>query len=127
MPVLVLEFASNKAYLSETRDRILAVVKRCVDLDMNSRIPRPEQIGLFPGEPGAAVFTYRWRLPLQGRVENGTIEDLEAGLSGLQVHRVYVEESACRMLEEPSGGSSAERISFLYHFSARCSQSSSCW
>jgi hypothetical protein len=94
MPILVLEFASDKPRLMETENRILAEVEKHVNLDSNSRISQPEQVGLFSGEHRAAVFTYKWRLPLQERLEEKTIRTLETRLSGLEVHRIYVEESA---------------------------------
>jgi hypothetical protein len=94
MPTLILEFASDKAHLIETEDSILTVLRRHVSLDLNSHIPQPEQVGLFAGERGAAIFAYKWRPPLQKRIEESTIKALETQLSGLEVHRVYVEESA---------------------------------
>lgn len=93
MSTLILEFPSDKPRLRETECRVLTVVKRHVNLDPNSPIPQPEQVGLFPGEHRAAMFTYKWRLPLQERVEEKTIRALETQLSGLEVHRIYIEES----------------------------------
>jgi hypothetical protein len=93
MPALILEFASDKAHLIETEDSILTVLKRHVSLDLNSHIPQPEQVGLFAGERGAAVFAYKWRLPLRESVEANTIKTLETQLSGLEVHRIYAEEN----------------------------------
>jgi hypothetical protein len=40
------------------------------------------------------MFTYKWRLPLRESVEENTIKTLETQLSGLEVHRIYAEESA---------------------------------
>ena len=93
MPILVLEFASDKPRLMETEDRILTEVKKHVNLDSKSQISQPEQVGLFSGERRAAMFTYKWRLPLQERLGEKTIRALETRLSGLEVHRIYVEES----------------------------------
>jgi len=93
-PNLILEFASDKPRLRETEDRILTVVKRHLNLNASSPIPQPEQVGLFPGERRAAIFTYKWCLPLRERVEENTIRTLETQLSGLEVHRVYFEDSA---------------------------------
>ena len=93
MSILVLEFASDKPRLMETENRILTEVKRHVNLDPDSRISQPEQVGLFSGERRAAMFTYKWRLPLQERLEEKTIRALQTRLSGLEVHRIYIEES----------------------------------
>lgn len=94
MPILVLEFASEKPRLMETEESILTVLQRHVKLDVKSPIPQPKQVGLFPGERRIAMFTYEWRLPLRERLEEETIRTLETRLSGLEVHRIYVEESA---------------------------------
>jgi len=94
MPALILEFASDKPRLMEIQDSILTLVKRHVNLDTNNPIPEPEKVGLFPGERQAAMFTYKWRLPLRESVEENTIKTLETQLSGLEVHRIYAEESA---------------------------------
>ena len=93
MSILVLEFASDKPRLMETENRILTEVKKYVNLDSKGRISQPEQAGLFSGERRAAMFTYKWRLPLQERLEEKTIRTLEMRLSGFEVHRIYVEEN----------------------------------
>jgi hypothetical protein len=93
MPALILEFASDKPRLVEIQDSILTLVKRHVNLDTNNPIPEPEKVGLFLGERQAAVFTYKWRLPLKKRIEESAIKALETQLSGLEVHKIYIEES----------------------------------
>jgi hypothetical protein len=93
MPTLILEFASDKPRLMEIQDSILTLVKRHVNLDTNNPISQPEQVGLFPGERRAAMFTYKWPLPLRESIEDTTIRALETQLSGLEVHRIYVEDS----------------------------------
>jgi hypothetical protein len=94
MPTLILEFASDKPHLMEIENGILTEVKKHVKLNSNSRIPQPEQVGLFSGERRVAMFTYKWQLPLQEHFEEKTIRALQTRLSAFEVHRIYVEESA---------------------------------
>jgi hypothetical protein len=85
-PALFLEFASDKPRLIESEDSIPTVVKRHVKLGPHSPIPQPEQVSLFSGERRAAMFTYKWRLPLQERIDERAVKALKTQRSGLEVH-----------------------------------------